>query len=214
MQPWCFGQQRFATIFGEMSYAANHCRRGIDCGASCRHDRLGAMLAKRAQRDSERVRRPIMPTTSVGTAHPSRISSHDKRGHGAAASKCSRCLRVAALCATTLGACATQLRAEQPAGNAAPLKTIQQVDLVHFSHTDFGFTDHPVICRELYRRYLDIALDAALATHEQSAPAKVLLDRRNHRAGRRLVAGGIGGAPRAVPEGGAEPANWRSRPCP
>jgi hypothetical protein len=41
---------------------------------------------------------------------------------------------------------------------------IQEVDLVHFSHTDVGFTDHPDVCRELYRRYLDIAVDAALDT--------------------------------------------------
>ena len=39
---------------------------------------------------------------------------------------------------------------------------IQEVNLVHFSHTDVGFTDHPAVCRELYRRYLDIALDTVL----------------------------------------------------
>ena len=43
---------------------------------------------------------------------------------------------------------------------------IEHIDLVHFSHTDFGFTDHPVVCRELYRRYLDIAVDAVLATQD------------------------------------------------
>ncbi len=37
---------------------------------------------------------------------------------------------------------------------------IKELDLVHFSHTDVGFTDHPAVCRELYRRYLDVALDA------------------------------------------------------
>ena len=52
-------------------------------------------------------------------------------------------------------------RAEDPP--AAP-ERIRQIDLVHFSHTDYGFTDHPAVCHELYRRYLDIALDAALAT--------------------------------------------------
>ena len=41
---------------------------------------------------------------------------------------------------------------------------IKEVDLVHFSHTDVGFTDHPIVCRELYRRYLDMALDTIEAT--------------------------------------------------
>jgi hypothetical protein len=39
---------------------------------------------------------------------------------------------------------------------------IRELNLVHFSHTDVGFTDHPTVCRELYRRYLDVALDAVL----------------------------------------------------
>ncbi len=41
---------------------------------------------------------------------------------------------------------------------------IQQVDLIHFSHTDYGFTDHPAVCRDMQRRYLDLALDAAQAS--------------------------------------------------
>ena len=45
-----------------------------------------------------------------------------------------------------------------------PTQHIQQLDLIHFSHTDYGFTDHPAVCRDMQRRYLDIALDAALAT--------------------------------------------------
>jgi len=44
---------------------------------------------------------------------------------------------------------------------------VRHVDLVHFSHTDYGFTDHPVVCRELQRRYLEVALDAALATSDR-----------------------------------------------
>ena len=39
---------------------------------------------------------------------------------------------------------------------------VKEINLVHFSHTDVGFTDSPSVCRELYRRYLDIALDAIL----------------------------------------------------
>ncbi len=43
----------------------------------------------------------------------------------------------------------------------------RHIDLVHLSHTDVGFTDHPIICRELQRRYLDIAIDSALATRDR-----------------------------------------------
>ncbi len=46
----------------------------------------------------------------------------------------------------------------------AALQFIRQVDLIHFSHTDFGFTDHPAVCRDMQRRYLDVALDAVRAS--------------------------------------------------
>ncbi len=49
--------------------------------------------------------------------------------------------------------------AEAPPGQDPIIK---EIDLVHFSHTDVGFTDSPSVCRELYRRYLDIAVDAIL----------------------------------------------------
>jgi hypothetical protein len=41
---------------------------------------------------------------------------------------------------------------------------IKEVLLVHFAHTDFGYTDQPEVVRELHRHYVDIALDAAWAT--------------------------------------------------
>jgi hypothetical protein len=41
---------------------------------------------------------------------------------------------------------------------------VKELNVVHFSHTDVGFTDHPDVCRELYRRYLDIAVDTVLDT--------------------------------------------------
>lgn len=47
--------------------------------------------------------------------------------------------------------------------NSSPA-TIEQIDLIHFSHTDYGFTDHPAVCRDMQRRYLDIALDTAEKT--------------------------------------------------
>src|SRR5580700_1482081 len=40
---------------------------------------------------------------------------------------------------------------------------VREILLVHFTHTDLGFTDHPVVAEELQRRYLDIAVDASLA---------------------------------------------------
>jgi hypothetical protein len=43
-----------------------------------------------------------------------------------------------------------------------PSANIKEIDLVHFSHTDVGFTDSPSVCRELYRRYLDVALNTIL----------------------------------------------------
>jgi len=48
-------------------------------------------------------------------------------------------------------------------GPQTPAK-IQQLDLLHLAHTDFGFTDQPAIARELHRRFLDIAVDACIAT--------------------------------------------------
>lgn len=41
---------------------------------------------------------------------------------------------------------------------------IKYIDLVHCSHTDYGFTDHPMIAQELQRRFLDIAVDEAILT--------------------------------------------------
>jgi hypothetical protein len=49
---------------------------------------------------------------------------------------------------------------------------VRQLDLIHFSHTDYGFTDHPAVCRDMQRRYLDIALDAALATQDLPEEAR------------------------------------------
>ena len=59
----------------------------------------------------------------------------------------------------------------------ADLVRVQHIDLVHFSHTDYGFTDHPVVCRELQRRYLDIAVDGVLATCRKPAEGRF----RSHR---------------------------------
>jgi Glycosyl hydrolases family 38 N-terminal domain len=47
---------------------------------------------------------------------------------------------------------------------AAP--PVERIYIVHFSHTDFGFTDLQSVCRELQQRYLDIAVDGVLATKD------------------------------------------------
>jgi hypothetical protein len=48
--------------------------------------------------------------------------------------------------------------------------SVKRIYIIHFSHTDVGFTDMPGVCRELQCRYLDIALDGVLAT--MSGPAE------------------------------------------
>ena len=50
-----------------------------------------------------------------------------------------------------------------------PIKTIE---LVHSTHTDYGFTDNPVITQELQKRYLDIALDAIIETSRKKEGQK------------------------------------------
>lgn len=64
----------------------------------------------------------------------------------------------AAAAALTAAMLVPQIRA----ADAQP--PIRDLYIVHFSHTDFGFTDLQSVCRELQRRYLDAALDAVLAT--------------------------------------------------
>lgn len=63
----------------------------------------------------------------------------------------------------------------QPAAAAETAQApahVKHVDLVHFSHTDYGFTDHPAVCREMQRRFLDIAIDGALATRNKPPEAR------------------------------------------
>jgi hypothetical protein len=45
---------------------------------------------------------------------------------------------------------------------------VRRIDIVHMTHTDVGFTDHPLVCRRQQMRYLDIAIDAVLATKDNS----------------------------------------------
>ena len=41
---------------------------------------------------------------------------------------------------------------------------VKRVDIVHTTHTDIGYTDHPAVTRMQQMRFLDIAIDAALQT--------------------------------------------------
>ncbi len=41
---------------------------------------------------------------------------------------------------------------------------IEYIDIIHCTHTDYGYTDHPYIVEDLQQRFLDIAIDAAGAT--------------------------------------------------
>jgi len=79
-------------------------------------------------------------------------------------------LLLVATCGSSAGLVAPGRRASA-AEPAAPTR-VQHIDLVHFSHTDYGFTDHPVVCRELQRRYLDIAVDGVLATCHKPPAAR------------------------------------------
>ncbi|HTK22220.1 MAG TPA: hypothetical protein VL442_22025, partial [Mucilaginibacter sp.] len=36
---------------------------------------------------------------------------------------------------------------------------VKTIDVINWTHTDYGFTDHPLIVAELHKRYIDIALD-------------------------------------------------------
>jgi hypothetical protein len=58
---------------------------------------------------------------------------------------------------------AALLAAIARAGEPEKPAVVRELVLVHFSHTDFGFTDHPAVCREMQVRYLDLAIDAVNA---------------------------------------------------
>ena len=63
-------------------------------------------------------------------------------------------------------------------GESAPASAgfVKQLDLIHFSHTDYGFTDHPAVCRDLQRRYLDLAESLHPGASEPRVFARWLAD--------------------------------------
>ncbi len=44
----------------------------------------------------------------------------------------------------------------------------EYIDIVHSTHTDYGYTDHPVVAIDLHKRFLDVALDLALRTEKET----------------------------------------------
>ncbi len=67
-------------------------------------------------------------------------------------------------------AAAAIMTASVPGAEPVPTQpAIKSIYIIHFSHTDVGFTDMPGVCRELQRRYLDIAIDGVLATMSKPA---------------------------------------------
>lgn len=48
---------------------------------------------------------------------------------------------------------------------------IEYIDIIHMCHTDYGFTDNPLIAEELHRKYFEIGLDAVLeSVNDPSKP--------------------------------------------
>ena len=41
---------------------------------------------------------------------------------------------------------------------------VKTIDIINWTHTDYGYTEHPLIVTELHKRFIDIALDAAEQT--------------------------------------------------
>ena len=52
----------------------------------------------------------------------------------------------------------------QKSSNPDETYGIKYIDIIHCTHTDYGYTDHPYIVEELQQKFLDIAVDAAGAT--------------------------------------------------
>lgn len=50
--------------------------------------------------------------------------------------------------------------------------TIKYIDIIHHTHTDYGYTEHPSISRELHKKNIDIALSAIKATAHNKAGEK------------------------------------------
>jgi len=52
---------------------------------------------------------------------------------------------------------------------------IKRINIIHLSHMDVGFTDHPAVTREMQKKYLDEALDACTVNRDFRWTAESLL---------------------------------------
>jgi len=76
------------------------------------------------------------------------------------------------LLAVTAGTAATN--AESDAVSSAQEESpLERIYIIHFSHTDVGFTDMPGVCREMQCRYLDIAIDGVLESMSRPADQRM-----------------------------------------
>ena len=55
------------------------------------------------------------------------------------------------------------------AGNVEGKDTLgyKYIDVVHVTHTDYGYTDHALVAVDLHKRFIDVALDLALQTRNE-----------------------------------------------
>lgn len=58
----------------------------------------------------------------------------------------------------------TLFTAPIPAQTVPYRGVVKTIDIINWTHTDYGYTEHPLIVAELHKRYIDIALDAAEQT--------------------------------------------------
>lgn len=75
-------------------------------------------------------------------------------------------------CCVLLEVCLSAFLIQVTSAAAQAPQFVKRLDIIHFSHTDYGFTDHPAVCRDLQRRYLDLALDAASKTRRLPEEAR------------------------------------------
>lgn len=60
-------------------------------------------------------------------------------------------------------------RGKMSAGNVEGKDTLgyKYIDVVHVTHTDYGYTDHALVAVDLHKRFIDVALDLALQTRNE-----------------------------------------------
>jgi hypothetical protein len=75
---------------------------------------------------------------------------------------------------------------------------IKHIDVVMLSHLDVGFTDQPyLVVNELQRRFLDVALDASIATANEPPAQRFYWTAESQSLSRASPAVAAGGSERA-----------------